>query len=72
MLRVQKRHQGAAESRSFVSTLCVENEEESCKRGARLCAFSAQQLTDGHYSAAETMGVEARRVGPKSYALRGS
>jgi len=72
ILRVQKHYQEAAEICSFVSTLCVENEDESCTREAKLCASSAKQLTDGHYSEAEKTCVEARRICPKSYALRGS
>jgi hypothetical protein len=72
MFRVQKRYQEAAEICSFVSTLCVENEDESCMREAKLCASSAKQLTEGHYSEAEQTCVEARRSCPKNYVLRGS
>jgi len=72
ILRVQKRYQEAAEICSFVSTLCVENEDESCKREAKLCTSSAKQLTKGHYSEAEKTCIEARRSCPKSSALRGS
>ena len=72
LLRVQKRMGEAAEVCSFVSTLCVENEDESCKHEAKLCAYSAKQLVDGLYSQAEKTCLEARRTCPMNYALRGS
>jgi hypothetical protein len=72
MLRRQGRYHEAAEVCSFVSTLCIENEDESCKREARLCASSARQLMEGNYSEGEKICAEARTSCPMNYFFRGS
>lgn len=72
ILRGQRRYHEAAEVCSFVSTLCLENEDDACKREAELCASSARQFMDGNYSEGEKMCVEARKSCPMNYVFRGS
>lgn len=71
ILRYEKHYREAAKICSLISTLCIENEHESCKREGKLCASSAKQLTDGNYSKAEKLCNEARRICPKNHALTG-
>ncbi|KON30504.1 hypothetical protein AC480_01035 [miscellaneous Crenarchaeota group archaeon SMTZ1-55] len=72
LLRGQGRYHEAAEVCSFVSTLCITNEGEPCKREAELCASSARQLTDGKYSEGEKTCIEARKICPRNHVFRGS
>ena len=72
ILRNEQRYQEAAEICSFVSTLCMKSEDESCKREANLCASSAKHLKCGSYSLAKEACDEARRICGKINELRGS
>jgi len=72
ILRNEKHYEEAAELCFFISTICMENEDESCKREAKLCASSAKHLKNGNYSQAEKLCEEARRICLKNYELRGS
>ena len=72
MLRNEQRYQEAAKICSFVSTLCIKSEHESCKLEAKLCASSAKHLECGSYSQAKKACDEARRICCKNNEVRGS
>jgi hypothetical protein len=71
ILRNEHRYQKAAEICSIVSTLCVENGYDLCKRESKLCASSTKELNDGNYSQADKVCMEAMKICPMNNTIVG-
>jgi len=71
ILRSEHRYQEAAKICSVVSTLCVNNGHDLCKRESKLCSSSAKDLNGGNYSQAEKACLEARKICPMNNTLVG-